>query len=269
MRRFYLLLLPLLGCATIKSLTVGRPTLTFEQARIDRVDFDGADVTLIYQVQNPNAGGITLSNVAYVFDVDGHTLVAGQPPNGFHIPPGNSELPFPVRLVWTQVLPALQALATQDSVHYKASGTAGVDTPLGPLTLDLTHEGTIPTPKLPQISIDPPRLTSISPLGARLSIPLRVANKNAFPLPLAGVTGEVRISGESVGRLLLPAQGVIPANQEQVVEVPLDISFLSAGLAVAKALQAGQAEIAIEGALAVGTSNLPVHVSQTVQVQRQ
>jgi LEA14-like dessication related protein len=262
MRRAYLLLLPLLGCATIKSLTVGRPTVTFEQARIDRVDLDGADVTLLYQVQNPNAGGITLSNVSYVFDVDGHALVAGQPPSGFHIPAGNSQLAFPVRLVWTQVLPALQALATQDSVHYRASGTVGVDTPLGPLVMDLSHEGTIPTPKLPQISIDSPRLTSLTPLGARLSIPLRITNRNGFPLPLVGVTGDVR-------RLLLPSQSVVPASQESVVEIPLDISFLSAGLAVARALQDGHAEIVIEGSLAVGSANVPVHVSQSVQVQRQ
>jgi len=269
MKRACLLLLPMFGCATLKSLTVSRPVVAFEQARLDHVDLDGADVTLLYQVQNPNAASINLSNVSYALDVDGHALAAGQPPTGFAFPPGTSELSFPVHLVWTQVLPALQALATQDSVHYKASGTVGIDTPLGPLVMDLSHEGTIPTPKLPQISIDSPRLTSLSPLGARISIPLRIANKNAFPLPLAGVTGDVRIAGESVGRLLLPAQGVIPASQESVIQVPLDISFLSAGLAVAKALQAGQAEIVIDGALTVGMSSLPLHISQMVQFQRQ
>jgi LEA14-like dessication related protein len=268
MKRACLLLLPMFGCATLKSLTVSRPVVAFEQARLDKIDLDGADVTLLYQVQNPNAAPINLSHGSYAIDVDGHALAAGQPPNGFAFPPGTSELSFPVHLVWTQVLPALQALATQDSVHYKASGTVGIDTPLGPLTMDLSHEGTIPTPKLPQISIDSPRLTSLSPLGARISIPLRVANKNAFPLPLAGVTGDVRIAGESVGRLLLPAQGVIPAKQESVIQVPLDISFLSAGLAVAKALQAGQAEVVIDGTLSVGLSSLPLHISQVVQFQR-
>jgi LEA14-like dessication related protein len=264
-----LLLVPMLGCATLQSLTVSKPTLTFETARVDHLDFEGADVTLLYQVQNPNSAAIHLVNVSYAFDVDGHPLVAGQPPNGFSFPPGNSELSFPVRLVWTQLFPALQALATQDTVHYKASGTVGIDTILGPLTFDLSHEGTLPTPKLPQIAIDPPKVSSLSPLGARLSIPLRVTNRNAFALPLAGITGDVRISGESVGKLLLPAQGVVAANTEQVVQIPLDISFLSAGLAVAKALQAGQAEIVIDGALGIGSSSIPVHVSQMVQLQRQ
>jgi LEA14-like dessication related protein len=269
MKRAILLLVPMLGCATLQQLTVSKPTLTFETARIDHVDFDAADVTLLYAVQNPNSAAIHLVNVSYAFDVDGHALVAGQPPNGFSFPPGNSQLSFPVRLVWTQLFPALQAMATQDTVHYKASGTVGIDTILGPLTFDLSHEGTLPTPKLPQISIDPPKLSSLSPLGARLNIPLRVTNKNAFPLPMAGITGDVRIAGESVGKLLLPAQSVVPANQESVVQIPLEISFLSAGLAVAKSLQAGQVEIVIEGKLAIGaTSSLPVHVSQTVQVQR-
>jgi LEA14-like dessication related protein len=258
------------GCATLQQLTVSKPALTFETARIDRIDFDGADVTLLYQVQNPNSAALHLINVSYAFDVDGHALVAGQPQSGFAFPPGNSELAFPVRLVWTQLFPALQAMATQDTVHYKASGTVGIDTWLGPLTFDVSHEGTFPTPKLPQITIDPPRLSSLTPLGARLSIPLRVTNRNAFPLPLAGITGDVRISGEPVGKLLLPAQSTVPANSESLVQIPLDISFLSAGLAVAKSLQAGQAEIVIEGALAVGaTSSLPVHVSQMVQIQRQ
>jgi LEA14-like dessication related protein len=269
MRRAFLLSFLLCGCATLKTMTVSRPVVTFRDARIDRIDFEGADVTLLYEVQNPNAASIHLVNVSYALDVDGHPLAAGIPPNGFEFPPGRSMLQFPVKIIWLQIIPALQALATTDVVHYRASGTVGIETPLGPLTLDLAHEGTIPTPKLPQLAFDPPQLQSLSPLGARISLPLRFSNPNAFPMPLAAIAGDLRIAGEPVARLALPPQGMVQPMSERTVVVPLDLNFISAGVAVARALQAGEAEISLEGSVTVGPSAvLPVRHSQTVRVQR-
>jgi LEA14-like dessication related protein len=269
MRHAWILLPLLFGCATLKTLTVSRPTVSFREARVDRVDFQEAEVTLVYDVQNPNPVDIRLSNVSYALDVDGHPLAAGTPPQGFSFPPGASQLQFPVKLVWLQVLPAVQALATTDVVHYRASGTAGIETPLGPLVLDLAHEGTIPTPKLPQVAIEAPRLTSLSPLGARLVLPLRVANPNAFAMPLAGLAGEVRIAGEPVAHLALPPQGMVQAHADRTVVAPLDLSFLTAGVAAAKALQSGEADVVIDGSLSLGLATLPLHVSQRVVLQRQ
>ncbi|HEY2031005.1 MAG TPA: LEA type 2 family protein [Myxococcales bacterium] len=253
----------------MKGLTVSRPTVAFRDAHIDRIDFVGADVTLIYDVDNPNPASIHLVNTSYELDVNGHLLAAGAPPNGFEFPHGQSQLAFPVHVVWLQVLPALEALATTDSVHYRASGTVGINTLLGPLTLDLAHEGTIPTPKLPQVAFDSPKLQSLSPLGARIVIPMRFANPNAFPVPLAAIAGEVRIAGETVAHLALPPQGMVQATSERTVMVPLDIGFLSAGVAAARALQEGEAEITLEGSITVGPSAvLPVRHTQTVHVQR-
>jgi LEA14-like dessication related protein len=260
--RIALLCFALLGCATLQSLTT-RPTATFKEVRVDRVDFDGADVAFVYIVQSQ--GSYDLSSVSYELDVEGHALAAGRPPNGFHIPPGQSEIAFPARVVWTQVLPALQSLATMDVVHYRASGTLGV----GPFTFPLEHEGTLPTPKLPELSLQPPRLVSINPLEARLSIPLHVVNRNAFPLPIAGIFGDLRVSGFSVGKLALPAQGVVEAGKDRTVEIPVEIGFLSAGAAVARAIQSNSIEVEIEGALTIGAAQLPVHLQQTLQVQRQ
>jgi LEA14-like dessication related protein len=267
--RFALICCGLLAsCATLKSMTLARPEVHFEQARVDRVDFDGADVVFVYQVQNPNVVGLSLRQVAYQLDVDGHPLASGRPPEGFQIPPGTSEVTFPARVVWAQVVPALQSLATRDTVHYKASGTLDVETALGPLTLSLEHEGDLPAPKLPELALQQPRLLSLTPLGARLSIPLKVVNRNSFALPVAGLLGDVRISGLSVGRLELPAQGVVEAKSERTVQVPLEIGFLNAGAAVATALQSSQVEIAIDGAMTIGASRLPLHIAQTLALQR-
>lgn len=257
------------ACATVKGLTVSRPTVTFREAHIDRIDFVGADVTLVYDIDNPNPASIHLVNTSYELDVNGHPLAAGAPPNGFEFPHGQSQLVFPVRLVWLQVLPALEALATTDSVHYRASGTAGINTPFGPLTVDLAHEGTIPTPKLPQVAFESPQLQSLSPLGARIVIPMRFANPNGFPIPLAAVAGEVRIAGEAVAHLTLPPQGMVQATSERTILVPLDIGFLSAGVAAARALQEGEAEIELVGSITVGPGAvLPVRHLQRVHVQR-
>jgi LEA14-like dessication related protein len=265
MRIAFLLLLAC-GCATLKTLTLSPPSLSFREARVDRADFDGADVTFVYQVQNPNSSELRLTGVAYALDLEGHTLLAGRPPEGLRIPPGDSAVEFPAHVLW---LPLLAVLQTQPGVvHYKASGTLDVDTALGHLTLPISHEGTLPAPRLPVLALQSPRLLAVNPLGATLSIPLRIGNPNPFPLPLAGIACEVKISGAVVGRIDSPAQGIVDAASERIVTIPLKISFLSAGLAVARWLQSNEVEIALDGSLTIGSARLPLHLQQTLQLQR-
>ena len=267
-------LLPLLcGCALAGKLAGAafeRPRLEFKDAKLDHVDFTGADFTLTYLVTNPNAAGLDLAQTDYALEIQNHPLLSGKPQGGLKIPGGGSaDVAFPAHVAWNDLAPAVEALFAQQSVHYKASGTLGVHTPVGVISLPLEHEGTFAPPHLPTLEIESPKIVSIGLTGARLSLPLKIGNSNGFPLPLGGILGSVAIAGEKVGRVALPAQGVVEAGKETTLSLPLDVSFLSAGAAVASALKSGVAEFKIDGTLTSGTSTLPVHLAQTVNLTAQ
>ena len=270
MRKIFWLLPLLCGCALAGKLAGAafeRPKLEFKDAKLDHIDFTGADVTLTYLVTNPNPAGLDLAHADYALQVENHPLLSGKPQSGLKIPGGGSaDVAFPAHLTWNELAPAVEALFAQESVHYKASGTLGLNTPVGVIALPLEHEGTFAPPHLPQLELQSPTIVSIGLTGARLSLPLKIGNRNGFALPLGGILGSVEIAGEKVGRVALPAQGVIEAGKETVISLPLDVSFLSAGAAVASALKSRVAEFKIDGTLTSGTSTLPVHLAQTVNL---
>ncbi|HEY4770127.1 MAG TPA: LEA type 2 family protein [Myxococcales bacterium] len=265
--RKLLLLLPLLGCSMLDQVraTTERPTLSFKEARLPHVDFQGAELDLVFLVTNPNPVGLDLTRVSYKLEVEGHPVAAGTPRNGLAIPAkGTAEVTFPAKVLWNEIAPALEAVFAMDQVRYKASGELGV----GPVTLPLQHEGTFVAPKIPKLDIGAPQVTSLSLMGARLALPLKIENANAFPLPLGGILGTVDIAGARVGRIVLPEAAPVPSQGQTTVNVPLNVSFLQTGAAVAQAIRTGVAEVKIDAILNAAGASLPVKVAKTVQLQR-
>lgn len=262
----------LAGCSLIRSLTASgfqKPELTFKEARLPKIDFNGAQLDLVFLVNNPNSQGLDLTKADYALEIEGHHVLAGKPQNGLIIPGGaTTEVTFPATFTWNDIAPALEALFAQDQVKYKATGALGIDTPLGPLTLPLAHEGTFPSPKLPKFDVGSPQITSVSLTGARLSLPLKISNLNAFPLPLGGILGSVEIAGAKVGRISLPQGPPVPGGKETTLRIPLDVSFLSTGAAVASAIKTGVAEVKIDALLNAAGATLPIKVAKTVELTR-
>lgn len=264
-------LLPLLaGCALLRqAIPFERPKLTFKDARLPSIDFEGAELDLVFLVDNPNSMGIDLARATYALAVEGKQVVAGAPRNGLQIPAhGSTEVTFPAKLHWAEIVPALEALFAQNQVHYKASGSIGLNSPIGVVELPLEHEGTFAAPKMPTFEIGSPRITGLSLTTAQLSIPLKINNLNGFPLPLGGLLGSVTLAGANVGHISLPEAAPVPSASSTTLLIPLDVNFLSAGTAAAQAIKTGIAEVKIDATLNAAGVTLPFRVAKTVEFQR-
>ena len=272
MRKVLLLLPVLAGCALLRSLASSafeKPTLTFKDARLPSIDFTGAELDLVFLVNNPNSMGIDLAKATYALAVEGKQVVAGAPSNGLQIPAhGSTEVTFPAKVRWNEIAPALEALFAQDQVHYKASGSIGLNTPIGVVDLPLEHEGTFASPKMPVFEIGTPRITGLSLTSAQLSIPLKISNANGFPLPLGGVLGDVSLAGSHVGHVSLPEAAPVPSGAATTLAIPVEVNFLSAGTAAAQAIRTGIAEVKIDATLNAAGASLPFRVAKTVEIQR-
>ena len=268
MRKLALLLPLLAGCSLVNqfaSSAFQRPSLSFKEARLPHIDFQGADLDLVFLVTNPNSMGLDLTRASYDLEVEGHKVASGTPKNGLKIPAGaTTEVTFPAKILWTEIAPALEAVFALDQVRYKASGELGI----GPVTLPLQHEGTFAAPKIPKLDVGSPRITSVSLTGARLSVPLKIANVNGFPLPLGGILGTVDLAGARVGRISLPEAAPVPSNGQTTLNIPLDVSFLQTGAAVAEAIRSGVAEVKIDAIVNAAGASIPLKVAKTVALQR-
>lgn len=254
------------GCASLQGMLSNafqKPRLTFKTARLQQASLSDATVDLVYQLDNPNPLGLNLASISYAFFVEGKQVVAGTPAKGLAIAAnGSSELVFPANVKFADIAPVVQVFLTKDTAQYKAQGSIGIQTPLGVLSFPLEHEGTFEVPKIPQVQFTSPRVANVSLQGATVNFPITVKNRNSFALPVAGITGALKLAGTSVGTLSTGDLGLLQPGATREITLPLTINFLSAASAASALRGGGSAQVKLEGQLVSGSSRLPLDVNQ-------
>lgn len=263
---FALSLTTLAGCATLQSLLNGafkKPTLKFKTARLSEASLSDATVDLVYELDNPNGLGLKVASVDYAFFVEGKQLVAGKPREGVNLKAnGKSQLVFPANVKFADIAPVVTTFLDKDVAAFKAQGSLGIQTPLGVLRFPLEKEGTFPVPKIPQVQFQAPRITNVTLSGATVEFPLAITNRNAFPLPVAGITGALKVAGASVGNLSTGNLGMLDGSGTKQVTLPLTINFASAASAAMALRSGGNAQVSLTGNLTSDAQSVPLNLNQ-------
>ncbi|WP_342376867.1 LEA type 2 family protein [Myxococcus stipitatus] len=258
------------GCAALQSALKSafkKPTLTFKTARLSSASLSDATVDLVYEVNNPNGFGLELASVDYAFFVEGKQVVAGKPRKGLDLKAnGRSELVFPANVKFADIAPVVETFLNKDQAAYKAQGSVGVQTPIGVLSFPLQKEGTFDVPKIPQVSFQQPRITSINLTSATVEFPLAITNRNSFPLPVAGITGALKVAGADVGTLSTGNLGMLDGSGTKQVSLPLTIHFARAASAAMALRSGGNAKLSLDGRLTSDAQSVPLNLNQLVNI---
>lgn len=260
------------GCAVLLDVlraTVQEPTLTFQSVALTDVSLTGLTLDTAWRLDNPNAVEISLASIEYALSVENAPVISGSPAQGLQIPAqGSTVLHFPATVTFQSVGILVQTFASKDTATYKVGGAIGVQTPMGVLKLPLEKQGTFEVPKLPAVQFSPPRIASLSLLGATIEFPLEITNRNSFELPVDGITGSVFIAGERIGNISTGNLGRLGDHGKRMVTLPLTVSFLNTAQAVISAVQNGQAQVRLEASLQSGSAQLPIKTEQLLNFTR-
>jgi LEA14-like dessication related protein len=147
-----LLVFSLPGCAYVKAALCNqfqRPDVAFQRIEAQNWSLDGVNLNLVFRVKNPNDLALEVAKVDYQLEVEGHRILRGSPNNGVSLPAnGTRDLVFPARVRFLDVLPAVTAIFTRDALRWRASGTLGIQTPIGILDYPLSRSGNVAVPDL-------------------------------------------------------------------------------------------------------------------------
>ncbi|AJQ92756.1 LEA type 2 family protein [Gynuella sunshinyii] len=244
LRRFYtplclLILTALTACSSLQQIAdVQKPQASVTSASVKSLSLDQATVLVDVVLTNPNP--FTLHTVGFDMNmaIDGHRLAAvSQPDSKLAIPAnGRNKMQLPVTLKYQDVIAAVGSIANENALNYALDGTVFVDVPvLGKLGLPLKFTGSLPVPRLPQISLKDISLESISLSGAKLKVDLDVTNPNIFDVNLKSVNYDLMANGKSLTDGALK-QINLRQGQTQNVTIPLSVSTTNMGLTLYRLL---------------------------------
>ncbi len=254
--------LALTSCAGMEKMIGGAvepPRLHLESVGVEGVDLEGATAVAHYRVENPNGFGLAVARLSYQLELEGQRLAAGSLPGGLRLPArGAAPLTIPVRVRYADVPAFLELVARRDRLAYRVSGAVGFDTGVGPLDIPWSHSGEVPLPRLPTLAVDSVRVSGAGFTGVVVDLKVRVGNRNAFPLPGGRLEYRLDLNGAPAVRSGAAALAAVPASGSAVLDLPVKVDLLAAGLGAGQAIASGRAEVVLSGTAAWGWLRIPV-----------
>ena len=246
-----------------------KPDVAYKSASLTDVSLSGATLNVVTRVDNPNPVSLALAEVDYRLSIDGHPVATGKPPDGLEIQAnGATDVTLPASFKFTDLGQAVATVLQKGSAGYKAEGTVGVKTPIGLVTVPLSHEGTFTLPAMPGIALGTPRLTSVAIDHATVELPVTLTGKGSLPVPLQALEAAVTIGGARIGEVSAKDLGTLEPGASRSVTLPLTVPFSGAVEAAQAMLKGGTVPIALDGQLQSGPAPVPFQLKTTASFHR-
>ena len=246
-----------------------KPDVAYKSASLTDVSLSGATLNVVTRVDNPNPVSLALAEVDYRLSIDGHPVATGKPPDGLEIQAnGATDVTLPASFKFTDLGQAVATVLQKGSAGYKAEGTVGVKTPIGLVTVPLSHEGTFTLPAMPGIALGTPRLTSVSIDHATVELPMTLTGRGSLPVPLQALEAAVTIGGARIGEVSAKDLGTLEPGASRSVTLPLTVPFSGAVEAAQAMLKGGTVPIALDGQLQSGPAPVPFQLKTTANFRR-
>ncbi|MCB9744366.1 MAG: LEA type 2 family protein [Alphaproteobacteria bacterium] len=264
MTRRALLLVPLLalaGCPKLGALGDAldkyKPSVEFQKMRTDAVNFEGADVTFVFKVTNPNPLDVNFSSFDYDLDLAGKSFISGVQPKGLKLEAeGDSKLKVPVTVLFRDLFELAQDIQGQDAVPYKIAGALGFNTPLGELKIPVEHAGDFPVLKVPKVKFGAFRVESIqlAQNRAALALDLELSHEQGSNLGFKDFNYNINFDGREVATGLVPALATVGAGASKTVTLPIELNLLELGSSLVSAIKdRSNIQVGLNAALNVDT----------------
>jgi len=140
--------LALAGCASLASHLLEKPTIRFEAATLTGATREAAEITLDFQVTNPNRVSLPLGAIDYRLSVDGRPLLAGTKRERVDLA-GHAEtaVSLPVTLRFRDLGSVLGDLLRGGNPVYEVDAEFVVLLPAtGGVRIPVVHKGVLPLP---------------------------------------------------------------------------------------------------------------------------
>jgi len=217
--------------------------------------------------------GIPVAKLVWAVKIDGNPLANGSIQDATSIPGGGSA---PVKVPFDLKFEDLYRIATQykdqDTAPYHLEGTLALNTPLGPVDVPFSHDGTVPVLKIPQVEVSKVDVGKVDFGGATIKLSFAVKNPNSMPLDLSTLDYSVTLAGQKIAEGGLAAPLSLPAKGDGSFEAGVKLGFAQAAAAAQTLRSNASVDYSIGGTLSAktpwGALSTPFNRAGTVKISR-
>lgn len=254
------------GCQALQSLgqSLQRPTARVTGAHLDHITLESAAVNFDVEVNNPYPVALPLVNLKYALSSGGSTqpFVSGTADVQGSVPANSTRtLAIPAKVVFSQLLQVLGDVKPGSVVPYDASLTMSVNAPqVGALDLPLKHQGQLPIPTIPVVSLAGVQWQGLTADKADALVRINVTNRNQFPFDLAKLSMNFSVNGSRLVTIEQPQSAHFDPAGQQTLQIPINFSPRSLGLGALSILNGQGTQYALSGLFDLNTPFGPMQL---------
>lgn len=238
---YLLILISMLSACQMleESGVVRKPEVSLSDISIKAISMQGVDLDVSLNVNNGNPIPINLSGYDYQLTIEGRRFLSGERATQTEVPAsGVGKVSLPLALNFNELKALSEALSQKEAVQFGLSTTAFIDVPvLGRLAFPATKSGTVPLPKMPQISVTGFEVASMGLSGANLAVGVKVKNPNGFDINMQEMVSVLKVNGVAWLDGSVPNRITVKSKQAETIRLPVRLDYLTVGSNVMQLLQ--------------------------------
>jgi LEA14-like dessication related protein len=213
------------GCSTLDKV-VKPPELSLSNAYITAMSLTDVQLAFDVDIKNSNPIGLSMAGLSYTLQVQDKPMVKGALNERLEVGAnGSSRVKLPFTLRYEDIFGTLIALRDNKELRYQISGEAD----FGLVRLPYSKTGTFALPTLPTISVESLRVNQLNLSGVDLSVTLKVANANAFPIRLDGLDYQLKLGDAPLFKGASAAPLSVQANAQGQLLLNLSLNYAQVG----------------------------------------
>jgi len=218
------------GTCDYLSGVINEPTVSFESVSLTGLGFSGADMKALIKVQNDNSITIPFPEINWKLFIADESFLDGVVKDGTTIAANGSalvELPFTV--LYEGLYETITKLLSADETPYRIDLAVRFSLPaLENKVFTASFDGSIPLPKLPELSFSGIKFNSISSFPPKVEFVLTwlIDNKNVFALNLDKLNYNFAVNGKSWASGAAPQNTPLLAHSSTEIPITVNINAL-------------------------------------------
>ena len=253
---------PLAGCSQLRDMLEGtqRPAASIAGVAIDGLGLDGLTLRFDIRVENPYDADLPLTSFDYTLASRNLKFLSGKTDLQRTVPSrGTRMAALHANVDFKQLMEILKDVKPGEVIPYTAEIDLSVNAPVvGLLRLPLKHDGQLPIPAPPDVSVTEIKWDAVTLDYARGRVRLAVVNRNSFPVSLTKFNCALSLGGTDVATCSVEEKTSFAAGGSQDLDIPIGFAPKQAGLAILGILTGKGAGYGLKGAVDLATPYGPV-----------
>ncbi len=237
------------------------PEVSIAKTEITGLSFTQLDLLFDLNIKNTNGLAIQLQGLDYQLLINDNSFLSGNQNQGIEIAAyADNKVSLPLTLKLVDMYKTITSLINQDTSAYQLNCGLTFDLPvLGATRVPISKTGSVPLPKIPNVSLGGIKLNSLNLNGANLELKLNVENSNAFAVLLNNLNYGLTVNGVNWVQGQTVKGFSLNEKKDQTLTLPLSLNFIQIGTSVYQLLSSNKAlSFKLNGDLNLSVPNLGI-----------